>query len=90
LIEAEMEEGDPDEVANRGALLRGTVGEVPGERTAEHVTQRDGHRPKLVSTPAGDVEIGNPELRDGSVFRSRSTRADPLCRCASCRDQRPK
>jgi transposase-like protein len=32
------------------------------------VTQRNGHRPKLVSTPAGDVEIGIPKLRQGSFF----------------------
>jgi transposase-like protein len=32
------------------------------------VTQRNGHRPKLVSTPAGDVELGIPKLRQGSFF----------------------
>ncbi|MEQ1731455.1 MAG: IS256 family transposase, partial [Vicinamibacterales bacterium] len=30
--------------------------------------QRNGHRPKLVSTPAGDVELGIPKLRQGSFF----------------------
>jgi transposase-like protein len=50
------------------AELTATIGAAPGERTAERVTQRNGHRPKLVSTPAGDVEIGIPKLRQGSFF----------------------
>jgi transposase-like protein len=32
------------------------------------VTQRNGHRPKLISTPAGDVEVAIPKLRQGSFF----------------------
>jgi putative transposase len=50
------------------AELTATIGAAPGERTPERVTQRNGHRPKLVSTPAGDVEIGIPKLRQGSFF----------------------
>lgn len=50
------------------AELTATIGAAPGERTPERVTQRNGHRPKLVSTPAGDVEIGIPKLRHGSFF----------------------
>ena len=50
------------------AELTETIGAAPGERTPERVTQRNGHRPKLVSTPAGDVEIGIPKLRQGSFF----------------------
>ena len=50
------------------AELTATIGASPGERTPERVTQRNGHRPKLVSTPAGDVEIGIPKLRQGSFF----------------------
>ena len=50
------------------AELTATIGAGPGERTSERVTQRNGHRPKLVSTPAGDVEIGIPKLRQGSFF----------------------
>ena len=50
------------------AELTATIGAAPGERTAERVTQRNGHRPKLVSTPGGDVEIGIPKLRQGSFF----------------------
>jgi transposase-like protein len=50
------------------AELTATIGAAPGERTAERVTQRNGHRPKLVSTPAGDLEVGIPKLRQGSFF----------------------
>jgi putative transposase len=32
------------------------VGAAPGERTPERTAQRNRHRPKLLSTPAGDVE----------------------------------
>lgn len=41
------------------AELTATIGASPGEPTSERVTQRIGHRPKLVSTPAGDVEFGS-------------------------------
>jgi transposase-like protein len=48
--------------------LTATIGAGPGERTPERVAQRNGHRPKLISTPGGDVEIGIPKLRQGSFF----------------------
>ena len=48
--------------------LAARIGAAPGERTTERVTQRNGHRPKLISTPGGDVEIGIPKLRQGSFF----------------------
>ncbi len=32
--------------------------------------ERNGHRPKLVSTAAGDVELAIPKLRRGSFFPS--------------------
>ena len=50
------------------AELTGLIGAAPGERTAERTAQRNGHRPKLLSTPAGDVEVGIPKLRTGSFF----------------------
>ena len=34
----------------------------------ERTALRNGHRPKLLSTPAGDVEVGIPKLRTGSFF----------------------
>ena len=50
------------------AELTATIGAAHGERTPERVTQRNGHRSKLLSTPAGDVEIGIPKLRQGSFY----------------------
>jgi putative transposase len=38
------------------------------ERTQERVTERNGSRPRLVSTQAGDVGLRIPKLRKGSFF----------------------
>jgi putative transposase len=46
------------------------IGAAPHERTEARTTQRNGHRPKLVSTAAGDVELAIPKLRRGSFFPS--------------------
>ena len=40
------------------------------ERTEGRVTERNGHRVRLVSTKAGDVELAIPKLRKGSFFPS--------------------
>ena len=50
------------------AELTGTIGAEPGERTPRRVAQRNGHRPKLLSTPAGDIDVAIPKLRKGSFF----------------------
>jgi transposase-like protein len=50
------------------AELTAKIGAEPGERTPARLVQRNGHRPKLVSTPAGDIEVGIPKLRKGSFF----------------------
>lgn len=50
------------------AELTALIGAGHGERTPTRTTQRNGHRPKLLSTPAGDIEIGIPKLRTGSFF----------------------
>ena len=50
------------------AELTGRIGAAPGERVPTRVAQRNGHRPKLLSTPAGDVELAIPKLRTGSFF----------------------
>jgi putative transposase len=50
------------------AELTATIGAEPGERVPSRTAQRNGHRPKLLSTPAGDVELGIPKLRTGSFF----------------------
>ena len=39
------------------AELTSTIRAEHGQRSPERVTQRNGHRPKLISTPAGDVEV---------------------------------
>ena len=50
------------------AELTTSIGAAPGEHTASRSALRNGHRAKLLSTPAGDVEIGIPKLRTGSFF----------------------
>jgi len=40
------------------------------ERTDERTTQRNGHRPRLWATKAGDLELKIPKLRTGSFFPS--------------------
>jgi transposase-like protein len=44
------------------------IGAGPYERTETRTTQRNGSRPRLVSTQAGDVELRIPKLRQGSFF----------------------
>ena len=46
------------------------IGAGPHERTDTRTTQRNGHRPKLISTAAGDLELAIPKLRTGSFFPS--------------------
>ncbi len=48
----------------------GVIGAGPYERTEGRVTERNGHRVRLVSTKAGDVELAIPKLRKGSFFPS--------------------
>lgn len=50
------------------AELTATIGAAPGERSPDRIAQRNGHRPKLLSTPAGDVDLAIPKLRQGSFF----------------------
>ena len=40
------------------------------ERVEGQVTERNGHRPKTLSTKAGDLQLGIPKLRKGSFFPS--------------------
>jgi putative transposase len=40
------------------------------ERSDTRVTERNGARPRLLTTRAGDVELHIPELRKGSFFPS--------------------
>jgi putative transposase len=38
------------------------------ERTESRVTDRNGSRPRLIATQAGDIELRIPKLRNGSFF----------------------
>ena len=46
------------------------IGARPHERSETRTAQRNGHRPRLLATPAGDVELQIPKLRTGSFFPS--------------------
>lgn len=52
------------------AELTATIGAAPGQRNDARTAQRNGHRPKLITTQAGDVELAIPKLRTGSFFPS--------------------
>ncbi len=44
------------------------IGAGQYERSGERVTHRNGHRPRVLSTKAGDLQLGIPKLRKGSFF----------------------
>ena len=46
------------------------IGAEPYERTPARANERNGHRDRLLSTKAGDVELRIPKLRRGSFFPS--------------------
>jgi len=46
------------------------IGAVPFERTPERITQRNGTRPRTLTTTAGELELRIPKLRQGSFFPS--------------------
>ena len=48
----------------------GVIGAERYERSEDRVTERNGTRPKLLATKAGDVEVRIPKLRKGSFFPS--------------------
>ncbi|HEX3566309.1 MAG TPA: IS256 family transposase [Acidimicrobiales bacterium] len=52
------------------AELTAVIGADRYERTAARTTERNGHRPRVLSTKAGDVELAIPKLRKGSFFPS--------------------
>lgn len=51
------------------------IGAARYERTEDRLTERNGHRPRLLATQAGDIELGIPKLRKGSFFRRSSSTA---------------
>ena len=52
------------------AELTATLGAGPHERTENRTAQRNGHRPRILTTSAGDLELRIPKLRAGSFFPS--------------------
>jgi transposase-like protein len=52
------------------AELTSVIGAEPHERTDARLAQRNGHRPRVLSTTAGDLELRIPKLRAGSFFPS--------------------
>ena len=52
------------------AELTSVIGAAPHERSEARLTQRNGHRPKTITSVAGDLELRIPKLRTGSFFPS--------------------
>jgi putative transposase len=52
------------------AELTAVIGAAPDQRTDTRLTQRNGHRPRVLTTTAGDLELQIPKLRVGSFFPS--------------------
>jgi putative transposase len=52
------------------AELTHVIGAAPNQRTPDRLAQRNGHRPRVLSTTAGDLELRIPKLRAGSFFPS--------------------
>lgn len=52
------------------AEARAVIGAARYERTSDRVTQRNGTRPRTLTTTAGDLDLRIPKLREGSFFPS--------------------
>jgi transposase-like protein len=52
------------------AELTAVIGAAPNERTEARTGQRNGHRPRTLTTTTGDLELRIPKLRAGSFFPS--------------------
>jgi putative transposase len=52
------------------AELTSVIGAGPHERSDGRTALRNGHRPKTITTTAGDLELRIPKLRAGSFFPS--------------------
>jgi transposase-like protein len=50
------------------AELTAVIGAGPHERSAERSNYRNGSRPRVLTTAAGDLELRIPTLRAGSFF----------------------
>jgi putative transposase len=52
------------------AELASVIGALPHERTGTRTAHRNGHRPRVLASTAGDLELRIPKLRAGSFFPS--------------------
>ncbi|MFI7209334.1 IS256 family transposase [Micromonospora aurantiaca (nom. illeg.)] len=52
------------------AELTAVIGAAPHQRSETRVGQRNGHRPRTLTTTAGDLDLRIPKLRTGSFFPS--------------------
>ncbi|NAZ17802.1 IS256 family transposase [Glutamicibacter soli] len=52
------------------AVVAAAIGAAKYERTEERSTRRNGTRTKKLATPAGEVDLAIPKLRQGSFFPS--------------------
>jgi putative transposase len=52
------------------AELTSVIGAGPWEHHPDRTAHRNGYRPRVLSTPAGDLELSIPKLRSGSFFPS--------------------
>lgn len=44
------------------------IGAAPFERTGDRTTHRNGTRPRVLTTPAGELDLKIPKLRAGTFF----------------------
>jgi len=52
------------------AELASVIGALPHERSSARTGHRNGHRPRVLASTAGDLELRIPKLRAGSFFPS--------------------
>ncbi|MBV8929682.1 MAG: IS256 family transposase [Mycobacteriaceae bacterium] len=79
LLEAVQAGGDIDVICRAVTMVfqalidaeaTAVIGAGPHERTDSRTNQRNGTRPRVLSTKAGDVNLALPKLRHGSFFPS--------------------
>ncbi len=60
------------------------IGAAPYERSDGRTTQRNGTRPRTLSTTAGDLDLRIPKLREGSFFPvvARATTQSSIKHCS--------
>src|SRR5215217_3493454 len=66
------------------------IGAARCERINTRVTERNGSRPRLVATPAGDIELRISKLRTGSFFPSAILVSSPRSTPATDPEDHPR